>query len=130
MIVMPLIVAGCQHPLMEAPPDTQVTEIQPSGRPSKPPGCDMPVLRQEPATDYTRIALIEGTGSVYGNEDKVLPLVKRRGCEVGADALLILTSTKESRVGFTAYYIDAAAIIYEQGSKVITAPTSAASPAH
>ena len=72
----------------------------------------MPVLRSEPLKDFRKVAIIEGTGNVYATEKDVLPVVKRKACESGADAIVILTSTSQTTEGMVGYYIDTVAIVY------------------
>ncbi len=94
------------------PPQVKYSEIEPPGRAAKPPDCDMPVLRSEPLKDFRKVAIIEGTGNVYAEEKDVLPVVKRRACESGADAIILLTSKSQTTEGMVGYYIDSVAIVY------------------
>lgn len=94
------------------PPQAIYTEIEPSGSAAKPPDCNIPVLRHEPLTQYRKVGLVEGTGSVYDSESDVLPVVKRKACESGADAIVILTSKSQTTEGLVGYYLDAEAIVY------------------
>ena len=94
------------------PPQVTVAEIEPSGRAAKPPNCDIPVLRTEPARDYRKVAIIEGLGNVFAPESEVLSLVRSKACETGADALLILTSKAQTSENMTGYYVNAVAINY------------------
>ena len=104
------------------PPQATVTEIEPSGHAAKGPDCPMPILRSEPLTDYRKVAIIEGLGSRYAEESDVMPAVVRRACETGADAIVIIASKAQTSENMTGYYINAYAIIYEKGTKTITAP--------
>ena len=72
----------------------------------------MPVLRREPLGDFRKVAIVEGLGSVYASEADVLPVVRRRACETGADAIVILTSKSQTSEGMTGYYINSVAIVY------------------
>jgi len=100
------------HRVVALPPQVTVAEIEPSGRAAKPPNCDIPVLRTEPAADYRKVAIIEGLGNVFSPESEVLPLVKSKACETGADALLILTSKAQTSENMTGYYVNSVAINY------------------
>jgi hypothetical protein len=113
--------AGCSQ-VMDLPPQATATEIEPSGRPAKGPDCTIPILRAEPLTDYRKVAIIEGLGSRFGSEGDVMPVVMRKACETGADALLILASKAQTSENMTGYYINAVAIIYVPRSKVIDSP--------
>ncbi|MGD0074849.1 MAG: hypothetical protein ABSD31_10990 [Candidatus Binataceae bacterium] len=115
-----IVGAGCTRALIHMPPEVTVAEMEPSGRPAKPPNCTMPVLYSDPTTVYRKIAIIDARG-VPGTEEKdMLPAVIRKACETGADALVIVTSraqhseTPEGLVagGETGYYVSAEAIIY------------------
>ncbi len=127
-ITMLLMIApGCQRAL-ELAPQATVAQIEPSGRAAKGPDCTMPILRLEPLTDYRKVAIIEAVGSRYAEENDVMPVVMRKACETGADALLILTSRGQTSENLTGYYINAVAIVYVQGNKVIGGPETKAPP--
>src|SRR5713101_8226520 len=103
--------SGCAH-VISLPPQVTLAEIEPSGRAAKPPNCDMPVLRHEPLTDFRKVAIVEGTGNVYASEADVLPVVQRKACATGADAIVILASKSQTSEGLTGYYINSVAIVY------------------
>ncbi|HYB89963.1 MAG TPA: hypothetical protein VEC38_02850 [Candidatus Binataceae bacterium] len=115
--------AGCVR-AARLPPRVTVTEIEPSARAAKPPDCDMPVLRYEPLADFRKVAIIEGVGSIYSNEDEVLPLVRRKACETGADAIVVLASKRQTTESLVGYYIDSVAIIYGSNRNLPTAPST------
>jgi hypothetical protein len=117
------LAAGCHEVVL--PPQATLTEIEPSGRAAKGPDCTMPILRSEPLADFRKVAIIEGLGSRYADEHDVMPVVVRKACESGADAIVVLASKGQTSENMTGYYINAVAIIYEHGTKVITAPSSA-----
>src|SRR5262249_14970841 len=71
------------------PPQITMSEVEPSGRPAKPPNCGLPVLRSAPLADYREVAIIEGLGNRFVEEKDVLPLVVAKACETGADAIVI-----------------------------------------
>jgi hypothetical protein len=114
-------VAGCAK-AMEMPAQATYTEIQASGVAAKPPNCDVKVLRHEPLTEYRKVGIIEGTGSVYASEDDVLPAVKRKACETGADAIIILASKSQTTESLVGYYINAVAIVYGKNSNIPIGP--------
>ncbi len=78
----------------------------------------MPVLHHEPLTDYRKIGLVEGVGSTYDSEADVLPAVRRKACESGADAIVILTSKAQTTEGLVGYYIDSEAIVYGKNPNI------------
>jgi hypothetical protein len=94
------------------PPQITMAEVEPSGRAAKPPDCNMPVLRSAPLTEYREVAIIEGLGNRFVEEKDVLPLVVAKGCETGADALIINDSRAQTSENMTGYYVNAIAIIY------------------
>ena len=98
--------------MISLPPQATLAEIEPSGRAAKPPDCPMPVLRREPLTDFRKVAIVEGTGNVYASEADVMPVVQRKACETGADAIVILASKSQTSEGLTGYYINSVAIVY------------------
>jgi hypothetical protein len=103
--------AGCAK-VLSLPPQATVAEVEPSGRAAKPPDCDMPVLRHEPLTDYRKVAIVEGLGNRFASEDEVMPVVRRKACETGADAIVIMISRAQTSESMTGYYINAVAIVY------------------
>ncbi len=94
------------------PPQVDVAEIQPSGRAAKPPDCNMPVLRSDPATDFRRVAIIDATANTFENEGDLLPAVQRAACGTGADAIVITKSKAQTSEGLVGYYLGAYAIVY------------------
>jgi hypothetical protein len=94
------------------PPQITMSEVEPSGKAAKPPDCNLPVLRAAPLTEYREVAIIEGLGNRFVEEKDVLPLVIAKGCETGADALVINDSRAQTSENMTGYYINAIAIIY------------------
>jgi len=112
---------GCAK-AVQMPPQATYTEIQASGVAAKPPDCNIKVLRHEPLTEYRKVGIIEGTGSVYASEEDVLPAVKRKACETGADAIVILASKSQTTENLVGYYINAVAIVYGKNSNIPIGP--------
>ncbi len=122
---------GCQQ-VISLPPQVTVATIQPSGNPARPPDCDMPVLRSLPLNrKYQQVAIIEGLGNVFAHEKDVMPSVKKKACEVGADAIVIKESRDQTGENMTGYYINAVAIVYTKPSPAAAdgGPTGSAKPA-
>lgn len=94
------------------PPQITMAEVEPSGKPAKPPDCNMPVLRSPPLADYREVAIIEGLGNRFVEEKDVLPQVIAKSCETGADAIVIRDSRAQTSENMTGYYINAIAIVY------------------
>jgi len=84
-----LVTAGCATaPLL--PTEVNVTPMQEFTRPAKGPDCNMPLLYAEPTRDFQKIAIVEGWGNINDTREKVLQQVRKKACETGADALLVL----------------------------------------
>ena len=115
------MLGGCVK-AMQLPPQATYTEIQPSGAAARPPNCDIKVLRHDPLTEYRKVGIIEGQGSLYASEEEVLPAVKRKACETGADAIIVLTSKSQTTENFVGYYINAVAIVYGKNSNIPIGP--------
>jgi hypothetical protein len=103
--------AGCAH--IALPPQVTLTEVEPSGRAAKPPDCNLPILRTTPLAAYREVAIIEGVGNRYVHEEDVLPLVARKACETGADAIVVRESRSQTSENLTGYYVNAIAIVYK-----------------
>jgi hypothetical protein len=79
------------------PPMAAVTELGATARPAKGPDCYMPVLSAEPAVDFQKIAIVDGWGSLGQSRSAVLDVVKRKACETGADALVVLDAATQDK---------------------------------
>jgi hypothetical protein len=77
------------------PTQVMTTPVSTVIRPAKPPDCDMPVLTQAPTVRYQQVAIVEAWADVNEEPAKVLPELKRQACATGAQALLIVTGTKQ-----------------------------------
>ena len=87
VVVECMFAAACALPA--APPKASFTQTDAFDRPPKPDGCSMPVLNTEPLTAHRRIAIVEAWGAV-DQQDQVLAALKSKGCETGADALVVV----------------------------------------
>jgi hypothetical protein len=77
------------------PPTATVTEIETVTRPAKDPNCYMPVIYTEPTVDYRKIAIVDAWASLKYSQEQVLEEIKRKACETGADAVLVLSGTAQ-----------------------------------
>jgi hypothetical protein len=77
------------------PPTATVTEIETVTRPAKDPNCYMPVIYAEPTVDYRKIAIVDAWSSLNYSKQQVLDEVKRKACETGADAVLVLSGNQQ-----------------------------------
>jgi hypothetical protein len=88
------VAAGCST--HHDPPQVMVTPLTEYTSAAKGQGCAMPVLVGNPARTYKQIAIVEGWGDVDQGPE-VIEAARRRACETGADALVVVTG-KAQRV--------------------------------
>ena len=79
------------------PPESSVSWLAPQTRAAKPFDCPIPLLTALPNADYQQIAIIEVAGDYNADNREVYGLVRRKGCETGADALVILEDQRQER---------------------------------
>ena len=92
-----LFLGGCFE--FEIPePSATVSPMTSIMRPAKGPNCPLQVLSTMPAADVQQIALVDTWGDQSANDADLLPVLKRKACEVGADAVVI-TSDKSQHEG-------------------------------
>ena len=77
------------------PMQVSVTQLAPYVNAAKDPGCMIPVLNAMPMGTYLQIAIVEAWADLKDTNDDVLPALRRKACETGADALVILNSTHQ-----------------------------------
>ena len=87
------VAAGCFTD--KRPTEVMTTPVSTVIRPAKPADCNMPVLTQEPTVRYQQVAIVEAWADINEEPAKVLPELKRQACATGAQALLIVTGTKQ-----------------------------------
>jgi len=92
-----LLVGGCFEFDIPAPSAT-VSPMTSVMRPAKAPDCPLQVLSTMPAADVEQIALVDTWGDQSANDADLLPVLKRKACEIGADAVVI-TSDKSQHEG-------------------------------
>jgi hypothetical protein len=88
------IVGACALINPTPAPEVSVTQLRPSDRPPKGSECHIPVLYREPVGS-TKIAIVE----VWGTEEQrndLMNAVEKKGCELGADSLLVVSDTAQS----------------------------------
>jgi hypothetical protein len=69
-----------------------VTPLAPYVHAAKAPDCRMPVLEAMPLATYRQVAIVEAWADLKDEQSDVLPALRRKACETGADALVILNS--------------------------------------
>jgi hypothetical protein len=72
-----------------------VTQLAPYVNAAKDPSCMIPIFSAMPAGTYTQVAIVEVWADLKDNQKDVLPALRRKACETGADALVILNSTHQ-----------------------------------
>jgi hypothetical protein len=92
-----LAVGGCAE--VETPaPSATVSPMTSVMRPAKAPNCSLQILHSMPVTDIQQLALVDTWGDRSTTDADLLPVLKRKACEVGADAVVI-TSNKDQYEG-------------------------------
>jgi hypothetical protein len=86
-------VAGCST--QRTPLYVDITQLAPYSHAAKSPDCPMPVLEAMPLASYQQIAIVEAWADVKDQQDDVMPALRRKACETGADALVILNSKRQ-----------------------------------
>jgi hypothetical protein len=97
LAAMAMLVVGCFE--LEVPaPSATVSPMTTVMRPARPPNCPLEVLHSMPAADVQQLALVDTWGDESAKDTDLLRVLKRKGCEVGADAVVI-TSDKSQHEG-------------------------------
>jgi len=78
------------------PMQVSVTQLATYVNAAKDPGCAIPVLSTMPMGKFTQVAIVEAWADLKDNKEDVLPALRRKACETGADALVILNSTHQN----------------------------------
>lgn len=92
-----LALGGCFE--LEVPaPSATVSPMTSVMRPAKAPNCPLQVLHAMPAADVQQLALVDTWGDQSAKDVDLLPVLKSKACEVGADAVVI-TSDKSQHEG-------------------------------
>jgi hypothetical protein len=77
-----------------------VTQLANYVNPAKPPECNIPVLTGLPLTAYTQVAIVEAWADQKDDQADVIPALRRKACETGADALVIINSEHQDIKNF------------------------------
>jgi hypothetical protein len=97
LAAMAMLVGGCFE--LEVPaPSATVSPMTSVMRPARPPNCPMEVLHTMPAADVQQLALVDAWGDQSAKDEDLLQVLRRKGCEIGADAVVI-TSDKSQHEG-------------------------------
>lgn len=97
LAAMAMFAGGCFEAEIPAPSAT-VSPMTSVMRAAKAPNCPLQVLHTMPAADVQQLALVDTWGDQSAKDTDLLPVLKRKACEVGADAVVI-TSDKSQHEG-------------------------------
>jgi hypothetical protein len=92
-----LILAACAP--QKDPPEATISWLAPQTRAAEPADCPIQMLSAPPNTDYQQIALVEVADDYRATDAEVAALVRRKACETGADALVILENQNQKSGG-------------------------------
>jgi hypothetical protein len=95
LVVALATLGGCAG--QKDPPESSVSWLAPQTRSAKPFACPIPILSALPNADYQQIAIIEVTDDYSADNQEVYGLARRKACETGADALVILEDQRQKR---------------------------------
>ena len=93
ILVSSAILLGCSA--RKQPPEADLSWLAPQTRSAKPADCSMPLLTALPLTEYQEIATVEVSGDYDAADQELLSLARRKACETGADALVILEDQRQ-----------------------------------
>ena len=91
-ILLAALIGGCAQ---RDEPETAISWLAPQNRAAKPADCAMPVLAQLPNADYQEIAIVEVVDDYNADDAEIEGLARRKACETGADALVILENQRQ-----------------------------------
>ncbi len=89
-IALSALIAGCGS--QKTPLQVEVTQLGAYTHAAKAPDCQMPVLEGMPLKSLTQIAIVEAWADAKDQPPDVVPALRRKACETGADALVIINS--------------------------------------
>lgn len=95
-----LCVAGACSTPGRVPMQVNVTQLAPYEFAAKSPDCKMPVMEGLPLIAYKEVAIVEVWADLQDDRSDVIPALKRKACETGADALVIINSQHQDIKNF------------------------------
>lgn len=93
------LVAGCSTP-GKVPMQVNIVQLANYVHAARSPECDMPVLDSLPLISYREVAIVEVWADLKDDVSDVLPALKRKACETGADALVIINTQHQDIKNF------------------------------
>lgn len=94
-----LLASACSTP-GRVPMQVNITQLAPYQFAAKSPDCKMPVIESLPLTSYREVAIVEVWADLQDDKSDVIPAMKRKACETGADALVITNSQHQDIKNF------------------------------
>ena len=79
------------------PPEATISWLAPQTRAAEPADCPIQVLSAPPNADYHQVAIVEVSDDYNASNAEVTALVRRKACETGADALVIVEDQQQKR---------------------------------
>ena len=79
------------------PSESTISWLAPQTRAARPADCAIPIFSTLPNEDYQQIAIVEISDDINADDGEVAALVRRKACETGADALVILEDQRQQR---------------------------------
>jgi hypothetical protein len=92
-LIATMMVSGCGS--QKDPPEATISWLAPQTRPAKPVNCAMPMLDSMPNADFQQIAIVQVSDDYDADDQEVISLARRKACETGADALVILENERQ-----------------------------------
>jgi hypothetical protein len=86
------LICGCAQ---KDPPESTISWLAPQTHAAKSADCVMPVLAELPNVDYQQIAIVEVADDFNADDQEVAEIARRKACETGADALVILENKRQ-----------------------------------
>ena len=93
------LLAACSTP-GKVPMQVNLTQLANYARPAQSPECRMPVLTSMPLTTFKEVAIVEAWADLKDDKSEVIPAMRRKACETGADALVITNSQHQDIKSF------------------------------
>jgi hypothetical protein len=92
------MLSACAQQQKDSPQAT-LSWIVPQTRAAKPADCPMQMLSAPPNVDYQQIAIVEVFDDYDADQREVVELARRKACESGADALVVLENAQQTLDG-------------------------------
>jgi hypothetical protein len=93
------LLTGCSTP-GRVPMEVNIVQLANYVHAARPPECPMPILDGLPLVSYREVAIVEVWADLKDTPADVIPALKRKACETGADALVIVDSQHQNIKNF------------------------------